>query len=279
MADYKNNNYPLIAKTIEHLQQSNKTFLINSEFCANLGVSSSQLETIFKEWAGVDLYEFRQFITMGRTRQLLSNSTPTLFDTLNEQKNLKRGKQHTSFVEIEAMGFDDKKNDDEPLSINYSYQNTLFGDVLIASTDKGICYVGFFDKKEDAFDELSKRFPTSNFVLQEDSIQKNALECFTKDVTPSSPVVLHLNGTEFQFSVWRQLLKIPLGSLTTYGAISEGIQKPKASRAVGSAIGSNPVAFLIPCHRVVQSTGGLGGYRWGEIRKTALIGWEAAQLL
>lgn len=279
MTDYKNNNYPLVAKTIAHLQQSNKTSLIDSEFCANLGVSPSQLEAIFKVWAGVELYEFRQFITAGRTRQLLSNSAPTLFDTLNEQENLKRGKQHTSFVEIEAMVFDEKKNVEEIVAINYSYQHTLFGDVLIASTNKGVCYLGFFDEKEDAFSELYKRFPTSNFLLQEDSIQKNALECFTKDVTPSSPIVLHLKGTEFQLSIWRQLLKIPLGSVTTYGAISEKIQKAKASRAVGTAIGNNPVAFLIPCHRVVQSTGGLGGYRWGETRKTALIGWEAAQLV
>lgn len=278
MADYKNKSYPLIAKSIEYIQQKPPKSLLDFEFSEKLGVSSSQLDSAFKEWSGVGLKEFTQFISVNRMRRLLYDSTPTLFDSLNGQKASRRGEQHESFVRIEEMTPEELMNGGEGLSISYSYQSTLFEDVLIASTDKGICYLSFFNKKEYAFEELLKRFPNSKFILQEDSSQKNALVCFTKKGIPPLPIVLHLKGSDFQLSVWRQLLKIPFGSLTTYGVISEEIEKFKASRAVGTAIGSNPVAYIIPCHRVVQSTGGLGGYMWGETLKTALIGWEAAQL-
>lgn len=279
VTNQQNINYPLIAKSIEYIQQNPSKSLLGCELAEKLGVSSSQLESVFKEWSGVGLQKFTQFISVDRMRRLLYDSTPTLFDSMTEQTVSKRREQHESFVSIEEMTSEELMNGGESLSISYSYQSTLFDDVLIASTDKGICYLSFFNKKEYAFNELLKRFPNSKFILQEDRSQKNALECFTKNGTPSFPIVLHLKGTEFQFSVWRQLLKITFGSLTTYGVISEEIEKPKASRAVGTAIGSNPVAYIIPCHRVVQSTGGLGGYMWGTTLKTALIGWEAAQLV
>lgn len=281
MANHQNENYSLIAKTIEYLQRNSKMFIDDSSFAEEMGVPYAQLETIFKEWGGVGVREFIKFISLERIMKVLSNShsTPTLFDLVDKQNVLRSRKRHVPFVEIEEITLEDQKKGGESVFINYSYQATIFGDVLIASTDKGVCYLGFFDKKEEAFKELSERFPKASFIHNEDSIQKNALVLFTKDETPISPVVLHLKGTEFQFSVWRQLLKIPFGSLTTYGVISEEIEKFKASRAVGTAIGSNPVAYIIPCHRVVQSTGGLGGYMWGTTLKTALIGWEAAQLV
>lgn len=278
MTDHQKINYPLIAKAIENIQQSSKVSLNDFSIAEKMEVPLLQLEEVFKEWAGVGVQEFTQFISVNRMRRLLYDSTPTLFDSLNGQKASRRGEQHESFVRIEEMTPEELMNGGEGLSISYSYQSTLFEDVLIASTDKGICYLSFFNKKEYAFEELLKRFPNSKFILQEDSSQKNALVCFTKKGIPPLPIVLHLKGSYFQLSVWRQLLKIPFGSLTTYGVISEEIEKFKASRAVGTAIGSNPVAYIIPCHRVVQSTGGLGGYMWGETLKTALIGWEAAQL-
>ena len=133
------------------------------------------------------------------------------------------------------------------------------------------------ENEEKALADLQQHFPNSNFKQMVDLIQQNALYIFTHDWSKLSQIKLHLKGTEFQLKVWETLLKIPMGKLSTYGSIAEKIQSPNASRAVGTAIGSNPVAFLIPCHRVIQSSGAFGGYMWGATRKTAIIGWEAAQ--
>ncbi|EDO25472.1 predicted protein [Nematostella vectensis] len=154
----------------------------------------------------------------------------------------------------------------------------MFGNILIASTYKGICYMGFSDNKQIAFSELENRFPKATFIEQTDQIQQDALKVHTHDWNRINCIKLHLKGTDFQLKVWEALLKIPTGNLTTYGTIAKVIQKPKAARAVGTAIGNNPIAFLIPCHRVIQSTGALGGYMWGTTRKTAIIGWEASKI-
>jgi AraC family transcriptional regulator of adaptative response/methylated-DNA-[protein]-cysteine methyltransferase len=138
--------------------------------------------------------------------------------------------------------------------------------------------MGFSDNKQIAFSELVKRFPKASFIQQTDDIQQNALQIYTQDWSKIDKIKLHLKGTDFQLKVWEALLKIPTGDLATYGNIARLIRKPKASRAVGTAIGSNPVAYLIPCHRVIQSTGIFGGYMWGTTRKTAIIGWEASKI-
>lgn len=169
------------------------------------------------------------------------------------------------------------KNKGENLTINYSLTESKFGRILVASTRKGICYMGFFDNKETAFSALQKRFPKASFIQQTDEIQQNVLQIYTQDWSKINKVKLHLKGTDFQLKVWEALLKIPTGNLATYGNIAKSIKKPNASRAVGTAIGNNPIAFLVPCHRVIQSTGMFGDYMWGTTRKTAIIGWEASQ--
>ncbi len=138
--------------------------------------------------------------------------------------------------------------------------------------------MSFSEDNEKAFSALQSHFPNATFKQLLDPLQQNALYIFTHDWTKLSQIKLHLKGTPFQLKVWETLLKIPLGQLTSYGSIAGKITKPNASRAVGTAIGSNPVAFLIPCHRVIQSGGATGGYMWGPTRKSAIIGWEAAKL-
>lgn len=138
--------------------------------------------------------------------------------------------------------------------------------------------MAFEDDKEKAFGELKQKFPNASFIEQQDALQKNALSIFDKDWTQLNTIKLHLKGTDFQLKVWESLLTIPMGKLSTYGTLAEKIGNPKASRAVGTAIGSNPVAFLIPCHRVIQSTGHLGGYRWGSERKQLIVGWEGSRI-
>ena len=150
--------------------------------------------------------------------------------------------------------------------------------MIIASTPKGVCYIAFSDEHNAAFNELKLQFPNARYIEYTDALQQGALLIFRKDWSALSTVKLHLKGTVFQLKVWEALLKIPIGSLRTYGAIAQKIEQPNAGRAVGTAIGNNPVAFLIPCHRVIRSAGEHGQYHWGTTRKSAMIAWEAAQL-
>jgi len=191
-----------------------------------------------------------------------------------------KGPAHNSLIAITAMKPEEYKNGGEPLSINYSFAESPFGALIIAATPKGISYMAFYDGgQEEAFAELKKQFPRATYQPLLDAIQQNALFLFTQDWKKLRPITLHVKGTAFRFKVWEALLGIPMGQLSTYGAIAGELHHPKASRAVGSAVGDNPVAFLIPCHRVVRSTGETGQYHWGSKRKTAIIGWEAARYL
>ena len=188
-----------------------------------------------------------------------------------------QGRLHDLFIQIEGMTPGEYKNGGENLTIHYSFAESPFGNILVASTPKGICHMAFADDQEGALKELKLQFPNARYAQMTDIIQQNALFIFTQDWKKLQEIRLHLKGTPFQLKVWETLLKIPTGKLATYGNIAKEIESPKASRAVGSAIGDNPVAFLIPCHRVIQSTGAFGEYHWGSTRKTAMIGWEAAQ--
>ncbi len=183
---------------------------------------------------------------------------------------------HDLLIKIEGMTLEEYKNKGEGLSINYNFATTFFGNICIASTAKGICHLSFADSESEGLSELGKSFPNAKFYKKTDAIQQNALRIFDHDKSNLRKIKLHLKGTEFQIKVWESLLKIPMGKLTTYGEIAKKIENQKASRAVGSAIGDNSVAFLIPCHRVIQASGELGKYRWGADRKAAMIGWEAA---
>jgi len=169
------------------------------------------------------------------------------------------------------------KNGGESLFINYSFAESPFGNMLVASTSKGICHLAFADDEDAALNVLKLKFPNATYRQVVDMVQQNAMFIFTHDWSKLNQIKLHLKGTDFQLKVWEALLKIPMGQFSTYGNIAAKIEKPNASRAVGTAIGSSPVAFLIPCHRVIQSTGNFGGYMWGNIRKTAIIGWEGAK--
>lgn len=172
---------------------------------------------------------------------------------------------------------DEYKNGGENLSIRYSFAESPFGRIFVASTTKGICCLEFADAPADSLVRLERKFPQARFAQDVDERQQDALSIFTRDWSESKAIKLHLKGTDFQLQVWEALLKIPMGGLVTYGDIAAVIHHPKACRAVGTAVGDNPVAFLIPCHRVIRSTGKWGNYRWGEVRKTALISWEAAK--
>ncbi len=180
---------------------------------------------------------------------------------------------HKTFVTIEEMT-PNEDNGVGKLLISYSFTETPFGQIIIASTSKGICYLAFVDDKNQALQMLQKTFPAAHYEMSKSLMHQNAAFILKKGAGFFSPLVLHIKGTPFQLKVWNALLGIPFGQLTNYRSIAEQIGHPKASRAAGSAVGENPIAILIPCHRVILSTGLLGEYHWGSVRKAALIEWE-----
>ena len=271
-------NYTRIAEAIEFIQQNFKEQPTLEEVAKKVHLSPFHFQRLFTDWAGVSPKKFLQFISVQYAKQILNDSQLTLFDTAHKTGLSGTGRLHDLFVNLEGMTPGEFKNKGKNLNINYSFSESLFGRILVASTYKGICFMSFVDDNQAAFSELKKHFPKASFFNQTDDIQKNALQIYTQDWSKIHKIKLHLKGTDFQLKVWETLLKIPTGDLTTYGNIAKAIEKPNASRAVGTAIGNNPIAFLIPCHRVIQSTGTFGGYMWGNTRKTAIIGWEASKV-
>lgn len=270
-------NYNRIAQAISYIQQNFKQQPDLDAVAEKVHLSPHHFQRLFTDWAGVSPKKFLQYISLEHAKSILKEQQATLFDAAYETGLSGTGRLHDLFVNIEGMTPGEYKNGGESLAINYSFAETPFGPILVASTPKGICHMAFADDEQQALAVLQQSFPNAAYRQMVDLLQQNALYIFTHKWQKLKEVKLHLKGTAFQLKVWETLLKIPMGQLTTYGQIAGEIKQPGASRAVGTAIGSNPVAFLIPCHRVIQSTGLFGGYMWGPTRKTALIGWEAAK--
>jgi len=278
MTEQQTINYQRIAAAIEYIQTNFKEQPNLDEVAKKVHLSSFHFQRLFSEWAGTSPKKFLQFTTVEYAKTLLKENQATLFEAAYETGLSGTGRLHDLFINIEGMTPAEYKNGGKDLVINYSFAESPFGTILVASTQKGICHMAFSENEAHAFSGLQNQFPNARFTQQTDPIQQNAIHIFTHDWTRLNQIKLHLKGTDFQLKVWQTLLKIPMGQLTTYGAIAAEIENPNASRAVGTAIGSNPVAFLIPCHRVIQSTGVLGGYMWGNTRKTAIIGWEGTKI-
>ncbi|HEX9601311.1 MAG TPA: methylated-DNA--[protein]-cysteine S-methyltransferase [Mariniflexile sp.] len=277
MTEQENINYNRIAEAIDYIKVNFKEQPSLNDIAEKVHLSPYHFQRLFTDWAGVSPKKFMQYISIEYAKQLLKDKQATLFDTAYQTGLSGTGRLHDLFINIEGMTPGEFKNGGESLSIRYSFAESPFGNIIVASTQKGICHMAFFDNKDDAYAKLKRRFPNANYNQMVDNAQQNALFIFQYDWSKINQIKLHLNGTPFQLKVWETLLKIPIGNLSTYGTIAKEIEKPKASRAIGTAIGSNPVAFLIPCHRVIQSSGNIGGYLWGNTRKSAIIGWEAAK--
>lgn len=270
-------DYTRIAQAIEYIRANFKHQPRLDEVANEVALSTSRFQRVFTEWAGVSPKKFLQYTSIEYAKKILDETHASLFDAALETGLSGTGRLYDLFVNIEGMTPGEYKNGGENLTINYSFSESPFGEILIASTEKGICCMEFADNQTDAFNSLQKKFPLARYTQMVDETQQNALFIFTRDWSRLKEIKLHLKGTDFQLKVWETLLKIPAGGLTTYGDVASQIDNPRACRAVGTAVGENPVAFLIPCHRVIRTTGELGNYHWGEIRKTAIIGWEAAQ--
>ncbi len=267
-------NYNRIAEAIDYIRHNFKEQPNLDDIAEKVHLSPFHFQKLFSEWAGTTPKRFLQYISIEHAKKMLKENQATLFEAAYQTGLSGTSRLHDMFINIEGMTPAEYKNGGKNLSINYSFAESPFGNLIVASTDKGICYMAFEGDEQKAMADLISNFPNATFNRKLDLTQQNALFIFQNDWSKLNQIKLHLKGTDFQLKVWESLLKIPMGQLATYGSIAQQIEKPNASRAVGSAIGSNPVAFLIPCHRVIQSTGAFGGYMWGPTRKTAIIGWE-----
>jgi AraC family transcriptional regulator of adaptative response/methylated-DNA-[protein]-cysteine methyltransferase len=272
-------DYQRIADAIEYFRLNFKSQPGLEQAAEHVNLSPFHFQRMFKQWAGVTPKQFLQYLSVEHAKAILKGEKATLFDAAFETGLSGTSRLHDLFIKLEGMTPREYKNGGEQLKINYSFAETPFGTILAASTHKGICYLAFVDKGHDeAFMELYKHFPNAAYTHITDQIQQNALFVFTQDWNKLKEIKLHLKGTAFQLKVWEALLKVPMGGLTTYSGVAGEIDHPKAMQAVGTAVGHNPVAFLIPCHRVIKATGELGQYHWGNARKNAMIGWEASKV-
>jgi AraC family transcriptional regulator of adaptative response/methylated-DNA-[protein]-cysteine methyltransferase len=277
MNEQGNTDYNRIAAAIDYIKQHFREQPDLEALARKVHVSPFHFQRMFSEWAGTSPKKFLQYISVEHAKKMLKENQATLFETAYETGLSGTGRLHDLFINIEGMTPAEYKNGGKNLFINYRFAESPFGNLIVASTSKGICYMAFNEDEQPALSALKSRFPNASFHRKLDLIQQNALFIFQNDRRKLHEIKLHLKGTDFQLKVWEALLKIPMGQLSTYGTIAGKLGTPNASRAVGTAIGSNPVAFLIPCHRVIRSTGDFGGYMWGQARKTAIIGWEGAR--
>lgn len=270
-------NYNRIAKAIDYINDNFKLQPNLDEIAKNVHVSPAHFQRLFTDWAGTSPKKFLQFISVEHAKKMLKEQQASLLDTTFETGLSSTSRLHELFINIEGMTPAEYKNGGKNLHINYSFAESPFGNLIVASTTKGICHMTFEEDEENTLQNLKGKFPNAAFQRKLDLTQQNALFIFQNDWSKLGKIKLHLKGTDFQLKIWESLLKIPMGQLSTYGSIARQIGNSNASRAVGTAIGSNPVAFLIPCHRVIQSTGNFGNYKWGNTRKAAIIGWEGAK--
>ncbi|MBN9301543.1 MULTISPECIES: methylated-DNA--[protein]-cysteine S-methyltransferase [Dysgonomonas] len=278
MLNQESLDFNRIKKAIEYISENYKYQPSLDKISEHIHLSPFHFQRLFKEWAGVSPKRFLQYISIQHAKQILRETQATLFDTAFEVGLSGTSRLHDLFINIEGMTPAGYKNEGSYLTINYSFALSPFGEIIVASTPKGICHMSFAEDHEEAIKNLISIFPKANYQNSADEIQKNAIRIFNLDWESLDKIKLHIKGSDFQLKVWQALLNIPMGQLSSYQNIANLISNPKASRAVGNAVGKNPVAYLIPCHRIIQSTGALGDYHWGHIRKTSMIGWEAAKV-
>ena len=246
------------------------------DIAAHVHLSPYHFQRLFCRWAGTTPKRFLQVLTLERGKQLLDNSH-SLSEASHELGLSGSSRLHDHFVQLEAVTPGEYKRQGKEVAIHYGVHSTPLGPLLAAVTQRGVCRAGFvdFSSVEEQLDDLHKTWPLSSIKASTQATRHVIDALFSSDAaSKSGPLSLHVTGTNFQIAVWRALLKIPPGTLASYAQVAESLGAPKASRAVGNAIGANPVALLIPCHRVIQKSGALGGYRWGLSKKLMAQTWE-----
>jgi AraC family transcriptional regulator of adaptative response/methylated-DNA-[protein]-cysteine methyltransferase len=270
------NDYQRIAEAITFIHENFAAQPDLDAIAAHIHVSPFHFQKMFKEWAGVSPKKFLQYTSLQHAKSLLGQNY-TVADAAFETGLSGTGRLHDLFVNIEGMTPGEYRNGGASLTILYNLVPSPFGLLFVASTSKGISNIFFTDDEVSGVADLKKLWPKATIKMGKDEQQQYVQAFFNDDWSNLHRIKLHLKGTPFQMKVWEALLKIPAGRLATYSSVAASVGLPKASRAVGSAVGNNPVAYLIPCHRVIRATGVLGDYHWGTMRKVAIIGWESGK--
>ena len=230
-------------------------------------VTSIEMDAAMQLWAGVDMRVFMAFISSKTLRQVLDCNRDVFSDSSENKK-----------VKLVPMEVNSSQIQGKKRLIYYDFFESIFGNMIIGSSSKGVCHLMFYHETHEALRRLQQQFPNAQIIARKDRYQEQVNKFLAGNKVQKEGLILHLKGTSFQLQVWEALLNIPSGALSTYGSIAKHLKNPLASRAVGTAVRSNPIAVLIPCHRVLGASGSMGQYRWGTIRKMALIGWEAVKI-
>jgi AraC family transcriptional regulator, regulatory protein of adaptative response / methylated-DNA-[protein]-cysteine methyltransferase len=265
-------DYQRIEQAILYLENHYREQPSLDEVAANIGLSEFHFQRLFTRWAGVSPKRFLQFLTKEGAKGLLSRSE-NLLETTHQVGLSSLGRLHDLFVTAEAVTPGQYKTRGEGVTIRYGLHASPYGKCLVAVTERGICHLGFVETSEgDAIDNLVANWKNAEMIEDHSSTVPFVDAIF--NAAPGTPLHVHLRGTNFQLKVWEALLQIPAGAVTTYEGLAQRIGQPYASRAVGSAVGHNPIAVLIPCHRVIRKIGNFGNYRYGASRKKALLAKE-----
>jgi AraC family transcriptional regulator of adaptative response/methylated-DNA-[protein]-cysteine methyltransferase len=279
----RSRDYELIRRAIAFLSEKWVEQPSLARLAQHLRLSPVHCQRLFKRWCGLSPKEFVQAITVDHARGLLVGSGSVL-DTAYEVGLSGAGRLHDLFVSHEAMTPGDYKRRGEGLDLAYGFHASPFGEALLIVTDRGIAGLAFVNDdrghtRTDALADMMQRWPRARLRPAPEKTAPHARQIFGEQGSSERPVRLVLIGTDFDIRVWEALLKIPMGRWVSYLDIARHIGSPAASRAVGAAVGRNPISFVVPCHRVLRGDGGLGGYHWGLTRKRALIGWETGRVL
>ncbi len=275
------NDYERVANVIRFLDRHHTEQPDLNQLAAAAGLSPFHFHRLFSTWAGVTPKDFLQCLTLEHVKQLLLNGN-NVFDVALDAGLSGPGRLHDLCVTLEAASPGEMKNGGAGMQIGYGFAETPFGEALIAETKRGICHLSFVDGKgrNAARDLLMSQWPNAKLNRNDARIGELSATIFTqgREGTSRRPLRAFVRGTSFQLRVWRALLRVPSGTLTTYGRLAEAIGQSKAARAVGSAVGANPISFIVPCHRVILETAALGNYGGGRIRKRAMVGWELSSV-
>ena len=268
-------HYAVIARALRVIDEGGPGLTLE-DLARRMDMSPSHFQRVFSAWVGISPKRYQQYLALDHARQMLADRFTTL-DTALATGLSGTGRLHDLFLTWEALTPGDFAKGGAGLTIRWGWFDSPFGPAIIMGTDKGICGMGFAAEMgvEGAFDDLIQRWPKAEFVEDPMSLRPWVLAAFGTDGVGTAP--LHLIGAPFQIKVWEALMRIPTGHVTTYSEIAGTIGNPKAVRAVGTAVGRNPISFLIPCHRALRRDGTLGGYHWGLPVKRAILAWESAR--
>ena len=247
------------------------------ELAASVQMSPAHFQRVFSRWVGVSPKRYQQYLTLGHAKALLAERFTTL-ETAHSTGLSGGGRLHDLFLRWEAMSPGDFAKKGEGLVIYWGWFESPFGPALVMGTDKGLCGIGFASEcsEDDAWQDLISRWPQADYIEDPMRLRPWVLNAFGAE-NSLEPTPLFMIGAPFQIKVWEALMRIPSGHVTTYSEIAQFIGHPKAVRAVGTAVGRNPISYLIPCHRALRKSGGLGGYHWGLPVKRSILAWEAAR--